>query len=443
MKVEVLKTADVQDNPKNPRQKLGDLRSLTQSIERIGLQQPISVREIPGGKYVVIVGARRLAACKKLGLETITCVVRTTEENDQLAAIAENTAREDLSVDELVDALVGLEGLEMSDEEIAQALAIESTSVPSARLVAKASKKNRAALRQLSPESRQFTLEESAALIRFADQPARMEVLADIIQDQPDQLPHVIARYEAEDAREGEIQALRDSMAGATEIEPFSSWRRPAGVASLNMLTTGDGKRLTVSNHKDCPYRAFTLEGSARFDHRELKIVHLCQDWAAAGHKASEKFRGELTSSKGQTDDPEKRQVALEERRKVVANNKLWGPATKVREEWTSQFGLRKELNLAAKAWVLNEIIRDPQEIGQLHFTKGEERPVWVVEAAFVLVWRQLVQARETELQRSTWRASSFSRPRLERYFKMLQGQGYPISEIESVYTSKEDQSAA
>jgi ParB family chromosome partitioning protein len=144
MDVLELKTENISDNPDNPRKKLGDISGLMKSIKAIGLQQPITVRKVASNRFIVVAGARRLAACKKLGAATIASIVRTSEETHQLASLAENTAREDLSADEIAGALDRLEGLEMSDLEIAEALAINESAVPAARIVAKASKKHRA-----------------------------------------------------------------------------------------------------------------------------------------------------------------------------------------------------------------------------------------------------------------------------------------------------------
>ena len=49
------------------RRDLGDIAGLATSIVKIGLLHPITVDE--NGR--VLAGARRLAACKRLGLETV------------------------------------------------------------------------------------------------------------------------------------------------------------------------------------------------------------------------------------------------------------------------------------------------------------------------------------------------------------------------------------
>lgn len=70
---------------------------LVESISSIGLINPIRVR-VSGGRWEVIAGSHRLAACKRLGLADIECIV--VEDDDVLAELAmidENLCRAELS----------------------------------------------------------------------------------------------------------------------------------------------------------------------------------------------------------------------------------------------------------------------------------------------------------------------------------------------------------
>lgn len=69
---------------------------LAESIEQIGLQHPITVRE-KGDKYHLIAGRHRLEACKKLGREHVPAIiVKMTNDEARLWEIAENLHRADL-----------------------------------------------------------------------------------------------------------------------------------------------------------------------------------------------------------------------------------------------------------------------------------------------------------------------------------------------------------
>jgi ParB/RepB/Spo0J family partition protein len=437
MEIKQLSVSEVVENPENPRRKLGDIASLVASIDAIGLVEPIVVREVTEGRFIIVSGARRFAACKKLNHETIACIIRANDENADLASIAENTAREALSVDDLAIAVNRLDGLSMSDEELSAALAISAGDVGHARVLAKASKKAKDKLKALTPESRQFTLEESASIVRYASDSDRAEELSDALEYNPEQLPHVIARFEQEDARIAAVEALRASRAGKIEVPPFRSWERPAkGVSEpLHNLATADGKLMTLARHADCQYAGFYIENGTdvwRSSNTAPKLIDYCVDWPAAGHKMREKPKQEWPKSYSQSTTkeltPTQALKAKEERRKVIANNKLWGPATSVRSNWIDSFGLRSELNTKAKQWVLNELILDHGHIKQPSF-KGK---VTGFEQSFLVVWTQLVAAREEVLKQHTWRPSSYVQPLLDRYFRMLKDQGYPVSEVES-----------
>jgi ParB family chromosome partitioning protein len=53
------------------RDDLGDIKELAESIDRLGLINPITVKESEDGKYGLSAGQRRLEACKLLGWKTI------------------------------------------------------------------------------------------------------------------------------------------------------------------------------------------------------------------------------------------------------------------------------------------------------------------------------------------------------------------------------------
>jgi ParB family chromosome partitioning protein len=83
-----------------------DVARLADSIERIGLRTPVTVRYMPerpsssgtDDSYILVTGAHRLAAVKKLGWTKIDCFVSDCDEVDaQLWEIAENLHRSELT----------------------------------------------------------------------------------------------------------------------------------------------------------------------------------------------------------------------------------------------------------------------------------------------------------------------------------------------------------
>ncbi len=85
-------------NPYQPRTTFDEeaLNELAESIKRLGIIQPITVRSNEG-KYQLISGERRLRAAKIAGLKMIPAYIRTANDQGLLEmALVENIQREDL-----------------------------------------------------------------------------------------------------------------------------------------------------------------------------------------------------------------------------------------------------------------------------------------------------------------------------------------------------------
>jgi ParB family chromosome partitioning protein len=109
-------------NPRQPRRSFDEraLAELADSIRARGLLQPIVVRALPGGRYELLAGERRLRAARIAELQSIPALVREADERDQLdVALAENMAREDLNpVDEARACATLVEDLGLTKEEV-------------------------------------------------------------------------------------------------------------------------------------------------------------------------------------------------------------------------------------------------------------------------------------------------------------------------------------
>lgn len=90
----------VTPNPDQPRSAFdqGALDALAESIDQIGVLQPIVVRSV-GDAYILVAGERRLRAAKQAGLTAIPAVVRgeTDGGTNLTEALVENLQREDLN----------------------------------------------------------------------------------------------------------------------------------------------------------------------------------------------------------------------------------------------------------------------------------------------------------------------------------------------------------
>jgi ParB family chromosome partitioning protein len=90
----------IERNPNQTRSRFdqAQLAELAQSITATGVVQPVVVRELPGGRYQLIMGERRWRASQAAGKATIPAIVRQVSDEQALEmTIVENLQREDLN----------------------------------------------------------------------------------------------------------------------------------------------------------------------------------------------------------------------------------------------------------------------------------------------------------------------------------------------------------
>ena len=91
-------------NPFQPRTTFDQqsLEELAASVKKLGIVQPLTVRESDNGRYQLIAGERRLRAAKIAGLTHVPAYVRTADDQAMLElALVENIQREDLDAVEV------------------------------------------------------------------------------------------------------------------------------------------------------------------------------------------------------------------------------------------------------------------------------------------------------------------------------------------------------
>jgi ParB family transcriptional regulator, chromosome partitioning protein len=94
----------IDGNPFQPRTHFDDqaLEELATSIKKLGIVQPLTVREISNGRYQLIAGERRLRAARLAGLTHVPAYIRTADDQAMLElALVENIQREDLDAIEV------------------------------------------------------------------------------------------------------------------------------------------------------------------------------------------------------------------------------------------------------------------------------------------------------------------------------------------------------
>jgi ParB family chromosome partitioning protein len=94
----------IDGNPFQPRTHFDEqaLEELAASIRKLGIVQPLTVREAGNGRYQLIAGERRLRAARLAGLTHVPAFIRTADDQAMLElALVENIQREDLDAVEV------------------------------------------------------------------------------------------------------------------------------------------------------------------------------------------------------------------------------------------------------------------------------------------------------------------------------------------------------
>jgi ParB family chromosome partitioning protein len=98
----------IDPNPEQPRQAMGDLSELIASVREKGIIEPLVVRQ-RGTRYQIIAGERRYHAAGQVGLHDLPVVVRDVDDTEMLElALVENIQRKDLTPFEEAEALTNL-----------------------------------------------------------------------------------------------------------------------------------------------------------------------------------------------------------------------------------------------------------------------------------------------------------------------------------------------
>ena len=164
----------IDPNPDQPRQAMGDLSELMASIAEKGVIEPIVVR-VRGGRYQIIAGERRYQAAVQVGLKELPVVVRDVDDVEVIElALVENLQRKDLTAFEEADALHALASSGgLTHEDLAKRLGKSRTAITESLALHKmpAEVKNLCRLADISSKSlllqivRQQSREKMIALI--------------------------------------------------------------------------------------------------------------------------------------------------------------------------------------------------------------------------------------------------------------------------------------
>lgn len=131
LRVGLVRVDEILFHPHNVRIDLGDLRSLTNSIKKYGIMQPVVVEKY-GKQLRLRAGHRRVAAARLAGLSRVPAVIHAEaldEDEWLIQAVQENIERRGLEGVERQRAIKALRNLGCTTEGIAEAFDVSTATI--------------------------------------------------------------------------------------------------------------------------------------------------------------------------------------------------------------------------------------------------------------------------------------------------------------------------
>lgn len=176
MGIVMLLVSKLVHHPDNPRQKIGDITELTESVKVNGILQNLTVVPTETSIYYVVIGNRRLEAAKMAGLKEVPCIISDMSYKEQLSTmLTENMQRVDLTPYEQAKGFQMMLDLGESVEQIAEKSGFSQSTVRRRLEIAKLDSNT---LQKVS--TRQISMADFDELAKIENIEARNRVLADI-----------------------------------------------------------------------------------------------------------------------------------------------------------------------------------------------------------------------------------------------------------------------
>ena len=171
---------DIDGNPFQPRTTFDEqsLEELAASIKKLGIIQPLTVRETNQGRYQLIAGERRLRAARLAGLTHVPAFIRTADDQAMLElALVENIQREDLDAIEVAICFQRLtEECKLTQEQLSERVGKQRSTVANYLRLLKLP-----AEIQLGIRNKQLTMGHARTLVNIEDPKKQISVYYKII----------------------------------------------------------------------------------------------------------------------------------------------------------------------------------------------------------------------------------------------------------------------
>jgi len=170
----------IDSNPFQPRTSFDEqaLEELAASIRKLGIVQPLTLRETITGRYQLIAGERRLRAAKLAGLTHVPAYIRTADDQAMLElALVENIQREDLDAVEVAISFQRLiEECKLTQEQLSERVGKQRSTVANYLRLLKLP-----AEVQLGIKNKQLMMGHARTLVNIDDPKKQMSVYYKII----------------------------------------------------------------------------------------------------------------------------------------------------------------------------------------------------------------------------------------------------------------------
>ena len=172
----------IEVNPFQPRTEFSEeeLQELADSIAKIGIIQPITVRTIEGGRYQIISGERRFRASRRAGLTSIPAYVRETDDQGMVEmALVENIQRSDLNAIEIALSFQRLlDECHLSQEELSPRVGKNRATISNYMRLLKLP-----AEIQLNIRTRTLSMGHAKALLGLEDHELQLQLMHRILEE--------------------------------------------------------------------------------------------------------------------------------------------------------------------------------------------------------------------------------------------------------------------
>lgn len=172
----------IDGNPFQPRTHFDEqaLEELAASIKKLGIVQPLTVRETETGRYQLIAGERRLRAARLAGLTSVPAYIRTADDQAMLElALVENIQREDLdSIEVAISFQRLIEECRLTQEQLSDRVGKQRSTISNylrlLRLPAEI---------QLGIRNKQLMMGHARTLVSIENPKVQMEVYYHVVND--------------------------------------------------------------------------------------------------------------------------------------------------------------------------------------------------------------------------------------------------------------------